>query len=195
MASIPAISEYRWRYLAALLVISALASLGFRSWLGFLVPVETLVRSDFVQTLVASGHVENPHRVNVGTQIAGTVVAVPVSEGQTVEAQALLISLAVTDLQANPRQTEIAFEQAQAKLRQLHEVQAPIAEQTTRHDQVTGSVVVEFCLVADGIGCFQYLAAGIVGVAAQVAFGVAHVQQITLNAVVMDGGVALMPRI
>ena len=26
-------------------------------------------------------------------------------------------------------------------------------------DQVTGSVVIELCLVADGIGCWQYLAA------------------------------------
>lgn len=132
MTSIPSISEYHWRYLAVLLVISALAFFGFHSWLGVLVPVETLLRRDFVQTVVASGHVENPHRVNVGTQITGTVVAVPVSEGQAVDAQALLISLAETELQANQRQTEIAVEQAEAKLRQLREVQAPIAEQTTR---------------------------------------------------------------
>jgi len=93
------------------------------------------MRRDFVQTVVASGHVENPHRVGIGAQITGTVVRVPVTEGQTVLAGAVLIELADAELKAAERQGDIAVTQAQAKLTQLRELQMPVAEQTLRQAQ------------------------------------------------------------
>jgi len=130
------ILKYRWKLLAALLVAVVLAALAVRWWRGPLVDAEKVVRRDFVQSVVASGHVETPHRLDVGAQITGTVVRVPVAEGQNVRAGDLLVELESAELRAAERQAEVAVTQAQARLRQLREVQAPVAEQTRRQAQV-----------------------------------------------------------
>jgi HlyD family secretion protein len=104
--------------------------------------VAVVVQRDFVQTVVASGHIESPHRVDLGVQITGTVKAVPVNEGQTVTAAQPLIQLEDAELVANARQAESAVAQAQAKLRQLREVQAPLAEQTMRQAQINQDTAV-----------------------------------------------------
>jgi HlyD family secretion protein len=88
-----------------------------------------------VQTIVASGHVEAPHRVDVGAQIIGAVLRVPVAEGQTVKAGQVLVELESAELRAAVRQADVAVVQAQARLRQLREVQAPVAEQGLRQAQ------------------------------------------------------------
>ena len=49
----------------------------------------------------------------------------------------LLIQLSADELQANAHQADMALAQAQARLRQLQEVQAPLAEQALRQAQVT----------------------------------------------------------
>lgn len=99
-------------------------------WLqGPQVAVDTVEQRDFVQSVVASGRVETPHRVDLGAQITGTVQRVPVAEGQTVAAGTLLIELEATEQRAAVRQAELAVLQARARLRQLREVQAPLAEQ------------------------------------------------------------------
>lgn len=118
-----------------LFVLAALLAIFFlgKTWLqGPATPVLSVVQRDFVQTVVASGHVESPHRVELGAQVTGTVLRIPVSEGQTVTAGQTLIELESTELQAALRQAELAVTQAQAKLRQVHEVQAPVAEQAVR---------------------------------------------------------------
>jgi HlyD family secretion protein len=90
-----------------------------------------------VQTVVATGRVENPHRIEIGAQITGTVVRVPVQEGQAVHAGDVLVQLSNAELLAAQRQAEIAVAQAQARLRQVQEVQAPLAQQALRQAQVT----------------------------------------------------------
>ncbi|WP_309374637.1 efflux RND transporter periplasmic adaptor subunit [Rhodoferax sp.] len=96
-----------------------------------------MIQRDFLQTVVASGHVETPHRADIGVQITGVVVRIPVAEGQTVKAGDLLVELDAVELQANERQAALAMVQAQDRLRQLREVQAPVAEQNLRQAQVT----------------------------------------------------------
>lgn len=125
----------QWKLLWLLPVALAAAWLGWRSWLGPQVSVETVVRREFVQTVVASGRVEAPHRVDVGAQITGTVSRVPVAEGQVVKAGELLIEIESAELRAAVRQADVAVAQAQARLRQLREVQAPVAEQALRQAQ------------------------------------------------------------
>ena len=113
-----------------LLGLTALAVLLGPRWLqGPQVAVDTVVQRDFVQSVVASGRVETPHRVDLGAQITGTVQRVPVSEGQTVAAGTVLIELESTEQRAAVRQAELAVLQARARLRQLRELQAPLAEQ------------------------------------------------------------------
>lgn len=120
--------------LAVLALAGLLAAIGAgpRLVLGPRVPLETVVRRDFVQTVVASGHVETPHRSSIGVQVTGTVRAVPVREGQQVPAGATLVELESSELRAALDQARLAVEQAQARLRQLREVQEPVAAETLR---------------------------------------------------------------
>ena len=76
-------AAWAWKYRVAALagVVTFLWYFVVPAILGPLVSVETIVRADFVQSVVASGHVEAPFRVNVGSQITGVVAAVPVAEG------------------------------------------------------------------------------------------------------------------
>lgn len=117
----------------ALLLAAAL----WRWWMGPLVQTELVQRRDVLQTVVASGHVQTPHRVDIGAQITGTVARVPVAEGQTVQAGDVLIELASTELRAAQRQAEQAVVQAQGRLRQLNELQAPVLQQTLRQAQAS----------------------------------------------------------
>ena len=137
MIQLSLFSKWRWKYLLVVLVLGAAVYFFIQRWLGPQLTTEVVQRRDFVQSVVASGHVQSPHRVDIGAQITGTVARVPVAEGQSVAAGTLLIELLPTELQAAERQANIAVLQAQAKLRQLLEVQAPVAEQALRQAQVT----------------------------------------------------------
>jgi HlyD family secretion protein len=130
-------TKWRWQYLAVVLAVSAAAYFSVQRWLGPQVAVEPVLQRDFVQSVVASGHVQSPHRVDIGAQITGTVARVPVAEGQAVAAGTVLVELLPAELQAAERQADIAVLQAQAKLRQLLEVQAPVAEQALHQAQAT----------------------------------------------------------
>lgn len=128
--------SYRFQIVVGLALL-AVALWGGQRWLlGPKTPVVVVVQRNFVQTVVASGRIESPHRVELGVQITGTVKAVPVNEGQSVQAAQTLIELEDAELVASVRQAELAVTQAQAKLRQLREVQAPLAEQAMHQAQV-----------------------------------------------------------
>jgi HlyD family secretion protein len=142
MSLIQNLRAYRTQILIACTVLGLAVWLGLNFWLGPKTPVAVVVQRDFVQTVVASGHIESPHRVDLGVQITGTVKAVPVNEGQTVTAAQPLIQLEDAELVANARQAESAVAQAPAKLRQLREVQAPLAEQTMRQAQINQDTAV-----------------------------------------------------
>lgn len=118
---------------AALLLTAVLV--GPRLLQGPEVAVLSVMQRDFVQSVVASGRIETPHRVDVGVQVTGTVRRVPVAEGQVVAAGAALIELEASEWQASATQAALAAQQARARLRQLREVQAPGAEQALREAQ------------------------------------------------------------
>ena len=120
-----------------LVVIGVVGTLVVRWWLGTPVSAESVLRRDLVQTIVASGHVEAPHRVDVGAQITGRVLRIPVGEGQSVAAGDVLVELEAAELRASGRQADVAVLQALARLRKLQEVQAPVAAQTLRQAQAT----------------------------------------------------------
>lgn len=123
------------KLLAAALLLAGTAVGGPRLLWGPETVVQTVVQRDFVQTIVASGRVETPHRVAVGVQVAGTVAAVPVAEGQVVAAGTPLIVLESSELRAALAQAESGAQQALARLRQVVEVQGPVAEQALRQAQ------------------------------------------------------------
>ena len=120
------------RYKLAAVALGVVVVLGLfvpRVLYGPKVQVETVTQSNFLQTVVASGRVENPHRIDLGVQLTGTVTAVPVSEGQKVTQGTVLIQLDSEELQAALRQAELSEQQARAHVRQLKELQEPMAEQ------------------------------------------------------------------
>ena len=125
----------RFTVLIGLLLVAAV--LGWRWWGGVRVDAEAIGRRDFVKTVVASGRVQTPHRVEVASQITGEVLRVPVAEGQTVRSEQVLIELDASEQRALMRQAEVAVVQAEARQRQLIEVLLPVAEQSVRQTQAS----------------------------------------------------------
>jgi hypothetical protein len=111
------IRQHGVKVLWGLLLVVLCAAL-LRWWMGPQVQTEAVQRRDVLQTVVASGRVETPHRVGIGAQITGTVSRVPVAEGQVVKRGDVLVELASTELQFAKRQAELAVVQAKGRLRQ-----------------------------------------------------------------------------
>jgi len=136
--AVPLPSRLRWKFAAALVVVLLTAAVfGWRWWSGVEVNAESIERRDFVKTVVASGRVQTPHRVDVAAQITGAVLRVPVAEGQVVQADDVLIELDASEQRALLRQAEVAVVQAEARQRQLLEVLLPMAEQSVRQGQAS----------------------------------------------------------
>ena len=120
-------------------LVGALAAIGIAAlaWvygaplvLGPVVTVSSVIRTNLVQTLVASGHVETPFRISVSSRIAGVVARIPVSEGDTVSAGDTLIVLDDSEARASVLQAEGQVAQAEARTRQITELTLPLAEQS-----------------------------------------------------------------
>ncbi|MDJ0389322.1 efflux RND transporter periplasmic adaptor subunit [Roseomonas sp. E05] len=127
-----------WRRLLLLAVLLAAAgAVVVPRLLGPVIQAEPVQRGMLVQTLVASGRVETPHRVNIGSQLTGVVVEVPVREGQAVEAGQPLVTLDDRELWAGMEQAEGAVAEAEARLRQMAEVTLPMAQESLQQAQAT----------------------------------------------------------
>ena len=100
-------------------------------------PVEAYAATvgDLTQTVVASGRVMTPQRISIAAETTGRVNAIPVLEGQTVKRGQLLIQLNNLDERASMAQATATVSQAEAKLRQLHEVALPAASQNLKQAQ------------------------------------------------------------
>lgn len=98
--------------------------------LGPIVELAVVSRVDLIRTLVASGHVASRFRTDIGAQITGIVVRVPVREGQTVRVGDTLIVLDDTESRALVVQADAQLQQATAQVRQLREFTLPAAQQT-----------------------------------------------------------------
>jgi len=96
------------------------------------VVVYPIIRGDLVRTVVASGHVESPFRVNIGSQITGIVQDVLVSEGQAVKQGQPLVALEPSELNAALMETKGAVAKAEARMRQLQEFTLPAAEEALK---------------------------------------------------------------
>lgn len=104
---------------AAAAVLALGAWYGLPAIRGVLVAPATVVRSDIVQTIVATGRVETPSVVTLGMSSAGTVSSVPVSEGGKVAKGDLLVSIDDGDARSAYEQAQAAVRQSEAKLAQI----------------------------------------------------------------------------
>jgi HlyD family secretion protein len=121
-------------------VLALLAVAGFVSR-PYLFPPKVAVvrieRHDLVQTVVASGRVETPYRVNIASQVTGTVARIPVEEGQSVKAGDVLIELDDREAKAAMVQAEGAMAEAETRLRQIRDVSLPSAQESLKQAQAT----------------------------------------------------------
>ena len=128
-----------WRLWGPALLASAVALwyFGVPYVLGPTVVVDRVVRGDFVQSVVASGNVAAPFRVNIGSQITGTVVDVPVAEGQSVKAGEKLILLDDRAARGALVLAQAGVAQAEARMRQMKELTLPTVTETLTQAQAT----------------------------------------------------------
>lgn len=124
-----------WRALSALALLAGIAYAAFVFIAGPRVEVLVVERREVVQSIVASGRVETPYRVDIGAQVVATVAEVPVEKGARVKAGQTLVVLESSEAAAAVKQAELAVAQARAKLRQLRELQLPVAGQSLRQAQ------------------------------------------------------------
>lgn len=136
MSVITAFVKRYGRGLTGLLLMAIVAAGAWRWWSGPWMDVVMVVRRDVVQSVVATGRVVAPHRVDVSALVTATVAQVHFSEGQFVQAGDVLVTLHAMELKALSEQARAALTQSQAHLKQVQEVQAPVAAQALAQAQV-----------------------------------------------------------
>jgi HlyD family secretion protein len=124
--------RHKWLLGLAIIVILAVAYASFRFFKGTDVPIDVVQRADLIEAVVASGHIESPFRVDISSQITGTVVSVAVREGETVREGQPLVLLSSDELQASAAQAQAAVAQAKAQVRELNELSLPQAIEAQR---------------------------------------------------------------
>jgi len=133
----PALWSRKWLVLAVILVVGVGGWQGASHILGPAVAVDRAKRGELVETVVATGNVETPFRVTIGSQITGTVEEVQVDEGQRVTKGQALVSLESRELKADVVQAQGAVAQAEAHMRQLEELTLSMARQSLKEAQAT----------------------------------------------------------
>jgi HlyD family secretion protein len=129
--------SHKWIAALAILGLLAVSYATFRHFRGVSVPVELVQRADLLETVVASGHVESPFRVEIASQITGTVVSVAVREGEVVRQGQPLIMLSADELQNAAAQAQASVAQAEANVRQIGELSLPQASEARQSAQAS----------------------------------------------------------
>jgi HlyD family secretion protein len=117
------------RVLLVLLILVALAIPVRSLLLGKAVATLSPQRQAVQESVISSGRVITPTRVELGSELVGHVVEVAVEEGDRVRAGQVLARLRDDELRAALDQTRRGVEEAQARIAQLREVARPVAEQ------------------------------------------------------------------
>jgi HlyD family secretion protein len=124
-----ALLSHKWFVLAVAVIIGVCGWQGAKLILGPAIVADQVRRGSLIETVVASGHVETPYRVEIGSQITGTVEEVLVREGERVLKGRPLISLESRELKAAVVQAQGAVAQSEARMRQLDELTLPSARE------------------------------------------------------------------
>lgn len=132
------LTKRHWRVLIGVLAaVAATLALALARWmLGPALQVEQVRRMDLVQTVVASGRVETPLRVDVGSQLTGTVAQVAVAQGQTVRKDQVLLVLEDSEQRSALSVAEAGVAQAQARVTQLEKLSLPASRQNVEQARI-----------------------------------------------------------
>ena len=121
-----------------LISISAIVVLlGMRRVRGVAVDVVPVQAQSLMQTVIATGRVMSPARVDIGSVITGRVAHVLVEEGDRVEAGQVLIELESHELTAALRQAEATEQQARVRVATVAEVGLATALETLTQARAT----------------------------------------------------------
>ena len=113
----------------ALVLLVGLAVAGTQATLGPRVEAYQAVERPIRQTLLVTGHLAPPARVELGALVQSTVVEVLVDEGDAVEAGALLVRLADDEAAAKVEEAEAQVAQAAARLQKIRSVGRQVASE------------------------------------------------------------------
>ena len=123
-------TRYILALLAVLATLAVLANFALPRLLGEKIAVLTVSRGELRQSVVASGKVRSPQRVDLTSQITGRVTEIPVREGQIVEAGQLLIQLDDAEWRATLAQAKASLQQSELRQTQLQQLAQPLATQS-----------------------------------------------------------------
>lgn len=118
------------------LIVLLLAAAALTAWLlwprGIPVDVARVERSPLTQSVVATGRIATPSRIELGSQVTAIIDGVTVREGARVSAGDVLVRLRAADAEAAVEQARSQIAEAQARFVQLDAVGLPVAEQGVR---------------------------------------------------------------
>jgi HlyD family secretion protein len=116
----------------ALVIALVAVALGARWMLGPKVRAVEATRGDLVQTVVSTGRVITPARVEIGSIVLGTVRSIETREGTAVKAGQVMARLGDEEQRAAVAQARAALAEAQARLAQLAVLSAPSSAQALK---------------------------------------------------------------
>jgi HlyD family secretion protein len=130
----PASAPHRFRpapktLLLAVLVLAVAFWFVLRTVRGVEVAVVTATRGDLTQTVVATGRVTTPAKVEIGAMITGTITGMRVWEGDRVRTGDLLVTVRSDEAEAAVRQASASVIEAEKRLTQIDKVGRPVAQQ------------------------------------------------------------------
>ena len=119
----------RWIVGAAALAAVAAATLGVRSLQGRAVDVVPAATARLKQSVVVSGRVLAPAKVEIGATITGRIASIAVDDGDRVAAGQVVVRLESDELAAALAQGQAAERAAESRIRQWRSVGAPAARE------------------------------------------------------------------
>lgn len=116
------------RWILAIVAIAVVGAAVARAWRAEAVALVPVTEAPLVRTLVFSGRVAAPLRVELGATVTGRVVEVGVREGDTVRQGDTLARLESAEVQAQLAQAQAALRLAESRLVGQREVAAPTTD-------------------------------------------------------------------
>ena len=118
-------ARHRGLFIAALVALAIAAVVAVNAMRGAAVEVAPVVSGPIQHSIVVSGRVQAPNRVQIGSVVTGRVEKVLVAEGDKVEAGQPLILLETSELNAALAQARAAEASARARLAAVRELSLP----------------------------------------------------------------------
>jgi HlyD family secretion protein len=114
------------------LVLAAGALLGARMLNGKRVEALVAERGELMQTVVSTGRVISPAKVEIGSVVLGTVAKIEAREGEQVKRDQVLLRLVDAEQRAALAQAQASLAEAEARVAQMEKLSGPVALQNLR---------------------------------------------------------------